>query len=170
MAIARKRAPYIAAGLAFGLLLMGANPLNAQGDCKTILTAASKMMTSVTHVYSTISRNGKEHTIEMIFLPGVYYSRTDASNWSSAPMSGEERAEMLNSKTWTNNVACTYVKDESVNGEMAGVYSWHDVATGGDTQIWISKAKGVPLRQDTYGAHQTHFSIRYEYGSVKPPM
>jgi hypothetical protein len=149
---------------------MNTNPLNAQGDCKAILAAGSKMVTSVTHVYSTISRNGKEHTGEMIFLPGVYYWRTDNSNWNSAPMSAQEREEILKSKTWTDKLACKYVKDEAVNGEMAGVYSWHDAATGGDTQIWISKAKGLPLRQDVDGARQTHMSMRYEYGSVKPPM
>jgi len=169
MATARKRQLYVAAGLAFGLLLVGANPLNAQGDCKAILAAASKMVTSATHVYSTISRNGKEHTMEMIFLPGVYYWRTDNTNWSSAPMSAQEWAEMLKSKTWTD-MACKYVKDESVNGEMAGVYSWHLAATGGNTQVWISKAKGVPLRQEAEIEGHTHMSLRYEYGSVKPPM
>ena len=170
MATEGKKWPYVAAGFAFGLLAMGASPLMAQGDCKAVLATAGKMVTSATHIYSTTSRSGKEHTMEMIFLPGVYYSRTDNSTWSSAPMSVQERAETLQSKTWADNMACKYVKDEAVNGEMAGVYSWHDAATGGDTQIWISKAKGAPLRQEVDGARQTHMSMRYEYGSVKPPI
>ena len=170
MATSRKTWLYGVVGLALGLLLMGAKPLQAQGDCKAILATARKMSTSVTHVYTTISRDGKEQTGEMIFLPGVYYWRTDNSKWSSGPMSAEEWAEMLKSKTWADNVSCKYVKDEPVNGEMAGIYSWRDAATGRDTQIWISKAKGAPLRQEADSARGMHFSMRYEYGSVKPPM
>ena len=170
MVAARKRWLFVAAGLAFGLLLMAATPLNAQSDCKAILAAARKISITVTHVYSTTTRNGKETTGEMIFLPGVYYWRTDNSNWSSGPMSAEEWAETLKLKTWADNVACEHVKDESVNGEMAGIYSWHDAATGRDTRIWISKANGAPLRQEVDSARGTHSSTRFEYGRVKPPM
>jgi hypothetical protein len=44
-----------------------------------------------------------------------------------------------------------------------------------DSQIWISRAKGLPLRQDmdidVGGKNgKSHSSSRYEYGDVKPPM
>jgi hypothetical protein len=60
---------------------------------------------------------------------------------------------------------------------MAAVYSTHDVSSKGvvDSQIWISRAKGLPLRQDmdidVGGKNgKSHSSSRYEYGDVKPPM
>jgi hypothetical protein len=63
------------------------------------------------------------------------------------------------------------LKDELVNGEMAAVYSVHEVSpkSTSDSKTWISKAKGLPLRSDT-DMEGSHISTRYEYGNVKPPI
>jgi hypothetical protein len=63
-----------------------------------------------------------------------------------------------------------------MNGEAVAVYSTHsetqDVKS--DAQLWISKSKGVPLREelriDVGGKlGKSHYSMRYEYGNVQPP-
>ena len=69
---------------------------------------------------------------------------------------------------------CRYLKDELVAGEMAAVYSLKNKGKV-DSQIWISKAKGLPLRQEDdvdlgAGKGKSHNSTRYEYGNIKPPM
>jgi hypothetical protein len=92
-------------------------------------------------------------------------------------MTPQELAELRRPTVHNDKATCKYLKDELVNGEMAVVYSAHDATPKGvvDTQIWISKSKGLPLRQDmdidVGGAgDKSHTSSRYEYGDVKPPM
>ena len=48
--------------------------------------------------------------------------------------------------------------------------SWEESPKGKvDSQIWISKGKGLPLRLESE-VDKIHSSTRYEYGNVKPPM
>jgi hypothetical protein len=68
---------------------------------------------------------------------------------------------------------CRNLKDEPVNGEMATVYSSHSETPKGniDMQMWVSKAKGQLLRQDTNSdGGKAVISSRYEYGNVKAPL
>src|SRR5580700_3926998 len=69
----RYRLLCLAGGLVFGSLLMGSNPLEAQGDCKVVLEAANKTQTAATHTYTTMNVAGTTQTVEIIFLPGVMY-------------------------------------------------------------------------------------------------
>jgi hypothetical protein len=163
-------------GFAFGHLLVGAHLLKAQSDCKVVLEAANKAMTTATHTYATTNIGGRDQTIEMIYMPGVVYSKLNGK-WSSVPMTAQELAEMRQPKAHHDKATCKYLKDEPVNGQMAAVYSAHDVTPQGavDSQIWISKAKGLPLRQDVDidvggAGGKSHMSSRFEYGDVKPPM
>ena len=68
------------------------------------------------------------------------------------------------------------MRDDPVNGESAALYTTHDDTAHGksDNQIWVSKSKGLILRQemdiDTGGANgKTHLSVRYEYSNVQAP-
>jgi hypothetical protein len=114
---------------------------------------------------------GKDFAIETIYANGNIYTRI-GGKWSSVPMTPEGK------KPQHDKAACAYVKDELVNAEMTAVYSTHDVSPKGvtDTQVWISKSKGLPLRVEMdikAGSQQTtavHTSSRYEYDNVKPPM
>jgi hypothetical protein len=92
-------------------------------------------------------------------------------------MTPQELAELRQPKLHNDKATCKYLKDELVNGEMTAVYSSHDVSPKGvvDTQIRISKAKGLPLRQNMDidaggGKGKSHSSTRFEYGNIKPPM
>ncbi len=73
-------------------------------------------------------------------------------------------------------MTCRLVRDEAVNGEAAALYTAHqqnpDVKS--DSQIWISKSKGVPLKlemdMDVGGAAgKSHRTMRYEYTNVQAP-
>ena len=119
---------------------------------------------------------GKDQTVEMIYTTGVIYSRLNGK-WSSEPMTPQELAEFRKPNVHNDKATCKYLKDELVSGEMAAVYSSHDVSPKGvvDSQIWISKAKGLLLRQDMNiddegGRDKSLTSSRYEYGNIKPPM
>lgn len=72
---------------------------------------------------------------------------------------------------------CQFVRNESLHGEAAAVYSMRRETNTlkEDGQVWISKANGRALRKEVdldYGGAmgKGHLSARYEYSNVKPPM
>jgi len=76
-----------------------------------------------------------------------------------------------------SNFTCLYVRTNWSMVKTAGLYSTHAETADqkSDGQIWISKTRGLPLRQemdiDTGGkARKNHNSMRYEYGNVQPPQ
>jgi len=114
--------------------------------------------------------------VESIYAGGAIYTRLEGK-WNRSPMTFQEMAEMQQKNMRNSKMTCKYLKDELVNGEMAEVYGSHEVTPKGvnDTQIWISKSKKLPLRQEIDidaggGSGKSHMSSRYEYGDVKPPM
>ncbi|MGA3211549.1 MAG: hypothetical protein ABSD20_09590 [Terriglobales bacterium] len=171
MSTTRRRWLSLTVGVAFGYLLIGANPLKAQGDCKAVLDATTKVYDTPTHAYVTMNLGGKPQSGESIFTGGMVYAKYDGK-WSAGSTTREIKE--ITEKNWQKNkTVCRYLKDEPVNGEMAAVYSVHEVAPNStsDSTIWISKAKGLPLRSDEdLGGGKTHLSTRYEYGNVKPPI
>ena len=160
-----------AAGFTLGILLTGAGPLAAQVECRVVTDALSKVHSVPAHAYSTTKLAGKEIAVEMIYAGGKLYTRAGGP-WSSGPIPAE------GTKPQNDKAVCKFVKDETVNGEIAALYSTHDVSPKGvtDTQVWISKSRGLPLRVDMDintgpGKEATlHTSARYEYGNVKPPI
>lgn len=162
---------YIVAGFTIGYLSVGASPLAAQGDCKTILDAESKLDNIPAHVYATTKVNGETVSSETIYAAGSIYGKINGK-WmvmDSIKSMVQLRQEKL--KKNTDKLTCRYLKDEPVNGEMASVYTSHDETPKGkvDMDVWISKAKGLPLRMET-DVDKVHMSARYEYGNVKPPL
>ena len=92
-------------------------------------------------------------------------------------MTTEQMLEQERENQKNVSATCSYIRDESVNGQAAVVYSEHsqteDMKTDG--QVWISRSKGLIVRQEldtdvggTLG--KTHRSIRYEYDNVRPPV
>jgi hypothetical protein len=161
---------YSMLGFAFGLLLIGAKPLAAQDDCKLVLDAMTKLFDTPAHAYVTMNMSGKPQTGESIYAGGLVYAKY-GGKWSAGTTT-KEMKEIAEKNRRNNKLTCRYLKDEPVNGEMAAVYSVHEVAprSTSDSQNWISKAKGLPLRSDIDLGGNSHISTRYEYGNVKPPM
>jgi hypothetical protein len=170
METTRKGLLYIVVGLTFGQLLIGTKPLAAQGDCKLVFDALSKVLDTPAHLYSTTNIGGTTQTGESIYAAGAIYIKVDGK-WSPSPITMQETKERTQKNRQNNKATCRYLNDEPVKGEMAAVYSVHEESPNAqsDSQVWISKAKRLPLRQEWHFA-KVHNSTRYEYGSVKPPM
>jgi hypothetical protein len=167
----RKRLLYTLLGFAFGQLLTGAKPLAAQDGCKLVFDAMIKVFDTPTHAYVTMDVNGKPQTVESIYVGGLIYTKY-AGKWSAGTTTKEIK-EIDEKNRQTNKTTCHYLNDEALNGEMAAVYSVHDVSprSTSDSKTWISKSKGLPLRSETaLEGDRNHVSTRYEYGNVKPPM
>ena len=171
MKTTRTRLFYIVFGFTLGHLLIGATPVAAQGDCRLVFDATSKVFSTPAHIYVTTNIGGKPQIVEEIYAAGAIYMNIDGK-WSPGTMSIQEMKQLVQKNIQTNKTTCRYLKDEPVNGEMAAVYSVHEETPGSkaDSQIWISKAKGLPLRSEEDLGDKNHVSTRYEYGNVKPPM
>ncbi len=154
-------------------------PARAQSDCKILRDAVDKLTTVPSHAYETETnpaRPGSDaSSVEMISTGGAIYI-TMNGKWKKSPMSMADMhaQEEENWKT-AKNISCKHLRDDSVKGESATVYSAHSETedTKTDAQMWISKSKGLLLRQeddvDIGGGEKHHRSIRYEYANVQAP-
>ncbi len=172
METTRKRMFYTMTGFTFALVLIGVKPLAAQGDCKVFYGATSKVFDTPAHSYVTTNIGGSNQTVELIYAAGAVYTKLNGK-WDRSSMSMQEMKELDQKNRRDNKVTCKYLEDETVNGEMAEVYSVHEETpkkSKTDSQVWISKAKGLLLRYESDLGEKTHISTRMEYGDVKPPM
>lgn len=168
---------HIIVGFTVGCMLMGASPLAAQDDCKAVekvlVDAFSKVHNTPTHVYTTSKIGGQTFTSEIIYAAGSMYMKVNGKWTLTDSIKDVEQLEQQNRHNANSKDTCRYLKDEPVNGEMASVYSSHSETPKGkiDMQMWISKSKGLLLRQDTNSDEgKALISSRYEYGNVKPPL
>jgi hypothetical protein len=160
-------------------MALAANPA-PDSTCQAVLDATEKLFTTPFHMYSTTAfagvGNGKTVSGEMVFAGGARYVLYNGK-WNPSPISTEEmKAQEQRNLKNTTNVSCHLVRDESVNGESATLYSMHSETprSKNDDQVWISKSKGLILRQETDlyskgGNRKTHVSARYEYSNVQVP-
>jgi hypothetical protein len=168
---------YIVAAFTIACLLAVTPPLTAQDECKAmekvVADASSKTHSTPTHVYTTSKIDGQTFASEIIYAAGSMYMKIDGK-WSLAGSIKdlEQTEQQLKRDTHSKDV-CHSLKDETVNGELTSVYTSHSETPKGtiDSQVWISKAKGLPLREVTTSDDgKTTISTRYEYGNVRPPL
>jgi hypothetical protein len=174
-----RRAPglFTLAALAALAVLLTPSSARAQAGCKPLFDAIDKLTTLAHHAYSTQkSDEGKERTSETILIGNVIYVQVN-NKWRKSPMTPEElRQQEKENRESAKNVSCKHVRDDSVGGEPAEVYSAHNENDTDiyDSQIWLSKRTGLVLREeldmDTGGEHgKSHSSVRYEYSNVSAP-
>ncbi len=167
-----KRLLEIIVGFTLTLLLTGATALAAQDDCQPSLDAMSKVFDTPSHSYVTTNMGGKIQTGEVINAAGRSYTKA-GDKWAPSLISLKEIQEQKKKNMKNNMMTCRYLKDESVNGENAAVYSVHEESprkVKTDSQVWISKSKGLLLRSEIDLGPAMHVSTRVEYGNVKAPM
>ncbi len=148
----------------------------ASSACDVALAASLKVYQVPVHLYMTESGGptGKTRSAETVYLNNTTYVMVN-NRWRKSSVSPKDLAD---AKRDTDQKVgpCTVVRDETVNGEAATLYKIHSQSkdAGVDTEIWISKAKGMPLKQvndvDVGGTFsKTHSEIRYEYSNVTAP-
>ena len=175
--------------LTFGVALMGSTPLAAQGGCQLVDDAMNKVTTIPTHIYSAMTpilSNGSTprpsdavHN-ETIYVGGSAYVKV-GGKWSRSEWTPQRIMKQEQENRQKSKPTCRYLRDESVNGETAAVYNTHSERSDlgqmhvtSDGQVWISKSKGLPLRDemdiDAGNGIMDHHSTRYEYTNVQPPL
>lgn len=160
-----------------GDLSLAAGPEPA--ECRLVFEATDKLLAIPHHLYVTeiaSFTNGKPRQSELIFVGGVSYV-LDSGKWSKSPLTVEQkRAQEQENRKNATNESCRHLRDEAVGGESAALYAAHaeNEGTVADTQVWISKSRGLILKQEEdfgeAGAKdRTHVSVRYEYGNIQAP-
>lgn len=153
--------------------------LAGDSTCKMLADANAKIYGIPTHIYSTETATytgGKAKSNELIYLNNTTYIESNG-RWSISKATPQRMAELHKTAQDKHpNAMCRAVREESVNGEAATLYSMHDQNPDAktDSQIWISKSRGVPLKlemdMDVSGAAgKSHRTMRYEYTNVQAP-
>jgi hypothetical protein len=160
------------------LLLAAFTPVVAQAQkdvasCKNVLDASTKQNATPYHLYMSITQvpsDSKPQLGESISTGGMIYVLIDGkwqnSGMTPAAMGQQQQENIRNAVAYS----CKLLRDESVGGVAASVYSAHvetsDVKN--DSQIWIAKGTGLVLRIDT-DMGTSHVAQRFEYTNVHPP-
>ena len=164
--------------LPIAALLTAALPVRAASGCDAVIAATVKVLQVAAHLYMTETagfNEGKTRNAETIYLNGVTFVMV-SGQWRKSTISPKDLAEGKKASQQKAGV-CEIVRDEAVSGEPATFYKVHNQTPDGtlDTQIWISKSRGLPLKQindvDVGGGApgRSHTEIRYEYTNVTAP-
>jgi hypothetical protein len=145
--------------------------------CRPVRDAEAKQLTTPHHFYSTMA-SPADNLLgdEGIVVGGVLYDGLDG-RWTRSPVSlADLQKERAEDRKRSKVLSCRYLRDETVRGEAAAVYSEHSESDAGtsDATTWISKRRGLLLKRESdvelVGiTGKSHQSIRYEYGNVKAP-
>jgi uncharacterized protein YlzI (FlbEa/FlbD family) len=157
-------------------MAMAANPA-ADGACQAVWDASEKAFSIPTHFYFTHTGAGRKSvTMESIYVDGAIYSLVNGKWFRTATSPEDMKSQMVENRKNITNVSCHEVRDESVNGESATLYSVHSETARGihDSQIWISKSKKLILREETDAVltasnDKGHASVRFDYNNVQAP-
>ena len=163
------------------IAVIAAQVAYAQKDvasCKALLDAFAKQAVTPYHMSGTTTTpgtGGKPRASELISAGGQHYVMSEG-HWVRSPMTPAQMAaqQQENIRTATAFL-CRRIRDESVGGQAAVVYSEHSENEGikADAQVWIAKGSGLVLRSemdmDPGDVDQTHISTRYDYTNVQPP-
>jgi hypothetical protein len=150
----------------------------AADSCQPVFDALTKVATTPSHSYTTNTSlsGGSVTTGETVFADGQKYIRA-RGKWMHIPVTVQEALEQEKEKQEHGESACQFLRDETVNGEAAMLYSVHreyeEVRENG--QMWVSKTSGLLLRveedvDNTGNKVKEHRSTRIEYGNIRPPM
>jgi hypothetical protein len=163
--------------LPIAAILTAALPVRAASNCDAVAAAAMKVFQVPAHLYMTqmaVFTGGKSKNSESVYLNGAIFVMV-GGKWVKSSVSPKDLSDSKKESDQKLGV-CSVVRDEAVSGEPATLYKVHNQTPDDtvDTQIWVSKLRGLPLKQindmDVGGARgKSHTEIRYEYTNVTAP-
>jgi hypothetical protein len=163
----------------FAVLFLGVASLPARADdaaCQAVVAAIVKTTTVPTRqkiVIESADAPGTQILSEAIHVGDKFY-RQDGGQWTSTPYDADKQAEQLRQAMQKAEFKCTRLRREDLNGKPAELYSVHSTMPSGsaETQLWISPATGLPLRQLTAmenGTTRVKHEVTFDYDNVKAP-
>jgi hypothetical protein len=161
--------------------VLGASARDAVADeaaCQTVLDAIIKQAAVPVHQKISIesaAAPGKPLQSETIRTGDTLYMQI-RGQWTSRPYDSQKAASDARAAMQKAEHSCERVKSEAVENQPAELYSVQSkTASGGtESQIWISHASGLPLRQHTVmleqGNAKSQHDVRFDYANVAAPQ
>lgn len=161
-------------------------PLGAQTalspQCAQPYGAMSKMFVAPFHLYMVDSagtdaglHGGKPTVSEEVFINNTVYVMVEGK-WVKSPIDIVEMRKDAMKNLDTSKTTCAHLRDESVGGESASVWSVRSETEDGNTDsiVWVSKGRNLILRTemriDVGGAlGKSHMVMNYDYANVHAP-
>jgi hypothetical protein len=178
-----QRRPQIATwirALGFAVLALAytGNAMADDASCKPVFDAITRLVKTPNHQYLTQSSDAPGNAAqagEMIFTGRTTYILHDGK-WQASAVTPEETLKRDEENRKNSATSCKAVRDESVEGVNATVYTLHSESKFGrsEGQIWISKASALPLRQKIDLAvdgvtGKSHVETRFVYSGIEAP-
>jgi hypothetical protein len=161
--------------------VLGASGRGAVADeaaCQAVLDAIVKQAAVPVHQKISIESAavpGKPLQSELIRTGDTLYMQI-RGQWTSRPYDSQKAANDARAAMQKAEHSCERVKSEAVDEQPAELYSVQSkTASGGtESQIWISHASGLPLRQHTVmleqGGAKGQHDVRFDYVNVVAPQ
>lgn len=151
----------------------------ADAACKPVFDAMANMAGTPNHQHMTENAafNAGPQNSEIITTPTAMYVKV-AGSWHRSVYNPRQQAAELRQAYEQQQLTCKYLRDESVDGEAAALYDTRQTQDDGgtvvDSQLWISKSRGLPLKQtidmDVGGKRgKSHSELRMDYTHVQAP-
>lgn len=149
-----------------------------KADCAAVYAALGKLATTPNHQFMA-TRSDTHPGVgsdEVIVTRDAMYVQVKGQ-WHAHAYNGAESRRQIEQGARTAPDRCLHVRDESVDGVAASLYQTQNADGDGssvDTQLWISSATGLPLRQridvDVGGKQgKSSTEVRFDYSDVVAP-
>lgn len=174
------RRPRYALPVVVIVALSQVTPAAGADACSAVSDALMKLAQTPNHSFTESTgaiAGGQSRTSERIATATAAYIQV-RGKWLESSLTPQQELQMQkDAMEEKKNATCQHVRDETVDGEPAALYATHKQGDGGqsDSQIWISKKRGLPLRQVTHvsvgggKAGESQMTTRYVYDNVRAP-
>jgi hypothetical protein len=156
-----------ALGIALSLSSYSPSGFADDGTCKAVFGAMLHQLSIPYHGYTTMALvpGAKPEASEQINTGKAIYVLS-GGKWVVSPMTSKEMFDNEQDNIKNSKSACRAVRDESIDGVSATLYSVHEDLDGtvSESQLWISKASGLPVHMKMEGIES-----RYVYSDVVAP-
>jgi hypothetical protein len=158
-----------AVAIALSASLFSVTSFAADVGCKAVFDAILRQLQTPTHSQTTMMLvpGQKPQLSEQVNTGKVIYLQMNGK-WVVSKLSPQDMREQELDNIKNSTAVCSIVRDEPVDGVSATLYKVHEErdGTGSDSQIWLSKANGLPLRMKS---EDPAFDSRYSYSNVVAP-
>ena len=151
--------------------------LAAEGSCKVVFDAIAKQVMTPNHEYMIQTEGAdkaKREQREVINTGTAQYFLV-GGEWHTMKETPKETLQRERDNEASSNVTCRYLRDESVEGVNAAVFSEHSKADTGESNalVWIAKGNSMPVREevdmDAGNPGARHLEVRIVYSNVQAP-
>jgi hypothetical protein len=156
-------------GIAVSMALFSVTVFASDVGCKDVFDAGMRQLQTPYHSHTTMTLvpGQKPQLSEQINTGKILYLLTNGK-WTVSKITPVDMREQETDNIKNSKSVCSVVRDESVDGTSATLYKVHEERDGteSDSQVWISKSNGLPLR---IKMEDPAFDSLFSYSDVVAP-